>query len=259
MKNPLKEQLIANNPIIGIWSIVASPSFVEIGAAAGLGFQIFDMEHGVFDLSSIEMCTRACHGYECFPLVRIPTIDPSIIQNCLDIGVYGLVVPQINSHEDVLTFIDYASLPPKGQRGYNPFTRANNYNVDSAKTNFKLDNEFALLSIIVETLDAYNDLDKILEIERLDMVYLGVYDMSYALGVGGDVSSPKVIAFVEDCISKINKANKAVGLMVNNDTEFKHYLKLGVTCLVYGVDTSLYSSVINKGVKEFVHCIDEDG
>ena len=68
---------------------------------------------------------RAAQLHGCAPLVRVPSLDESAILRALDLGPAGVVIPQVQSSEDVRRVIEYSKYPPIGQRGHSPFTRSN--------------------------------------------------------------------------------------------------------------------------------------
>lgn len=252
--NYVKNKLLNGQQVIGIWSIINSPVLVEIAGTSGLDFQILDMEHGIYDLSLLENCIRACELSHCSPLIRVPELNQSIIQNVLDMGAHGVIVPQIKNYNDAFNVALANKFPPEGNRGYNPFVRAGLY--QSSKNN-KLNNDFGLVSVIIENEHSYTQIDKILTIKQLDLLYLGVYDMSYDMGFHGNVQHPKILKFVQSSIMKIHKAGKFSGVMVSNASDIKKYIDMGVDFLVYGVDANSYYHALNSKVKEFQQIMKE--
>lgn len=251
VKNFIKEKLACGQPVIGIWAIINSPITFDIAAHAGLDFQILDMEHGVFDLPSLDNCIRACESMHCSPLVRVPGFQPNIIQNCLDLGTHGIIVPQVKNYQETNNVVRATRFSPAGTRGFNPFTRANYYDPTLPSAATKLNNEFALTAVIMENQSLFNDLDKILAIPELDLIYIGIYDLSCDLGLAGKVDHPKVVSHTIEAITSIRKAGKYVGLMIKNEHEMEKYVALGANVIVYGVDTHIYYSAIKKHTSIF--------
>lgn len=237
--NPLKRKLSEGRPVLGIWSIIPSAMVVEIMSLSGFDFAILDMEHGVFDLGSLEACVRAVEGAGAAPLVRIPGMNSSAAQWALDLGAYGIVVPQLRDARDAEAVVSMAKYAPMGQRGYNPFTRAASYANPADNNSGKLNNEFSLTCVIIESESALADLDAICALPIIDVVYMGIYDLAVALGASGDTRHPRIIEVVEHSVARIRAAGKAAGLMVRNSTEMSRALSLGANFLVFGVDTFL--------------------
>lgn len=239
MDNPLKLKLARGEPVLGYWSVIASPMLVELFGRAGFDFVILDQEHGAYDLASLEHAIRAAEVADCSPLVRVPGPDQFAAQKALDLGAHGIVVPQAADGAAVARAVALAKYPPAGVRGFNPYTRAAGYDPPPSIPHGKLDDRFVLTCAIIETAGAYRDLDAIVAQPGLDVVYLGAYDMSNALGCAGDVTHPKVIEFLEVGAAKARAAGKSAGLLVRSPAEIEWALKLGIRFLVYGVDTFL--------------------
>jgi 4-hydroxy-2-oxoheptanedioate aldolase len=140
---------------------------------------------------------------------------------------------------------------PEGIRGYNPFTRAAFYSNPATNEFGKLNNRFGFSSVIVENESSLKDLDKILNIPDLDMLYVGVYDMAVALGCKGDTTHPRMVEFVETTVRRIRDAGKAAGMMVKNQSDIKYALSLGANVLVYGVDTFMIHGAASAAVNMF--------
>lgn len=246
--NAIKCKLANGQPVLGIWSIIPSPMVVEILSLSGFDFTILDMEHGVFDLGSLDACIRAVEVAGKAPLVRIPGMNPSAAQWALDIGAHGIVVPQVRDAHDAAAVVDMAKYAPIGQRGYNPFTRAANYENPANNRSGKLNNDFSLTCVIVESESALADLDAICATQSIDVVYMGIYDLAVSLGVSGDTLHPSVVQLVESSIVRIRAAGKAAGMMVRNSSDTARALSLGANFLVYAVDSFLIRDAAARAV-----------
>lgn len=246
--NFVKSKLKNCQDVLGTWSIISNPSVLEIMSLSGFDFIILDMEHGLYDVNSLDLCIRVCEAQGCSPIVRIPGLDVSSAQWALDLGAHGIIVPQVEGVSDVQAAVGMTKFSPIGFRGYNPFTRAANYNPTSNRQENKLNNEFGLSCVIVENKSSIDDLQTILKIDCLDVVYIGVYDLSIALGFEGNTLDPKLILIVNDCIRKIRKAKKTAGIMVHSQEDVKVAKALGVNFIVWSVDTN----IIRKGAEDAV-------
>lgn len=250
-ENPLKVKLASGQAVLGIWSIIPSPVVIEICALGGFDFTILDMEHGIFDVGALDNCVRACESAGATPLVRIPGINPSAAQWALDLGAHGIVVPQVSDAGEAEIVVKMAKYAPLGNRGYNPFTRAALYANPPDNRSGKLNNDFSLTCVIIENESAVADLDRICATPGLDVIYMGIYDLSVALGCDGDTKHPLVTGVVERSIAQIRKAGKAAGMMVRSQQDISRALALGANFLVYSVDTSLIRDAVTRAVSSF--------
>lgn len=250
-ENPLKVKLASGQPVLGVWSIIPSPVVIEIFALGGIDFAILDMEHGIFDVGALDSCVRACEAAGAAPLVRLPGLNPSAAQWALDLGAYGIVVPQVSDAGEAEDVVKMAKYAPLGRRGYNPFTRAAEYANPPDNRVGKLNNDFSLTCVIIENESALADLDRICATPGLDVVYMGIYDLAVALGCEGDTKHERVTGVVERAIARIRAAGKAAGMMVRSQQDIARALALGANFLVYSVDTSLIRDVVKSAVSSF--------
>lgn len=251
-ENLLKLKLKNGQPILGTWSIISSPIVVEILALSGFDFLILDMEHGIYDQTALDACIRACESTGCAPIVRVPGINLSAVQWALDMGAHGVVVPQVSDATSAAIAVGMTKFAPVGTRGYNPFTRVASYAAPSSNQVGKLRNDFGLTSVIVENRTALNELDAILTIKDLDVVYVGVYDLSIALGCEGDTRHPTVCQVLEQTITRVRSAGKIAGLMVRNRQDVTNAITLGARFLVYSVDTFILREAAQNAVATFM-------
>jgi 4-hydroxy-2-oxoheptanedioate aldolase len=251
LAHPLRQKLAARRPVLGTWSIISSPPLVEVLAARGFDFLILDMEHGLYDLGLLEACVRACESGGASPIIRVPGMNASAVQWALDVGGHGIVVPQVPNARDAETAVCMAKYSPDGTRGYNPFTRAGGFQRDAQAGTGKLSNAFGWTSIIVESASALAELEAICRIPHLDMVYVGQYDLSIALGFNGNTRDPRLEEIVWKAVHTIRAGGKYASLMVRNEKEIEAALAHGADVLVYGVDTQIIGDAASAAVEAF--------
>ena len=220
-KDNLKSILKKNGSVVGPWCIMPSPSVINAISAAGLDFVIIDMEHGPCSFQTAEDMIRAAEVEGCAALVRVAKNDESLILNALDIGAYGVVVPHIRCKADVELAISNIKYYPLGSRGFSSFTRAGRYSLANVKTHSKTHNKKTFIVLILEGNEGIANLDDILTIggirEKIDVIYIGAYDLSQDMGIPGEVDHPKVRKRVQVCVRKIKDSGIAAGGYVAKD------------------------------------------
>lgn len=249
--NPLKAKLAAGRVVAGIWCVIPSAPLVGTLAAAGFDFAILDAEHGGWDFGTLDAGITACEDGGAAALVRAPGADAFFIQRALDLGADGVLVPQIPDATAAARAVAMAHFPPLGTRGYNPFTRGGHYGIAPQP---KLARGYPLTGVLVESPAAAEHLPQILALPALDLVYLGVFDYSVALGIPGEVDDPRVRAFVETAARAARAAGKAVGTTAMSREQAAWLTGLGVNVLLYGADTWLAGKAAQDGLamlKEF--------
>ena len=126
-ENPLKRLLTQGKRTVGAWLQIASPFTAEIMGRAGFDWLIIDMEHGPGDILTLVSQLHAMSGSNTVPLVRAPWNDFVIIKRILDAGVYGVLVPYVNTRAEAETAVRACKYPPEGIRGVAGSPRAAGY------------------------------------------------------------------------------------------------------------------------------------
>lgn len=211
----LKTRLKRGDIIAGPWCIIPSPSITDIIGKTGIDFVIIDMEHGAHTFDGIENMVRAAENNGCSPLIRVAKNDESHILHALDLGAEGVIIPHIQSRADAEAAISAAKYHPLGSRGFSPYTRAGGYSRHNIEKHTSIQNEKTIICLILEGKEGIENLDDILSIKNIDktvdLIYIGAYDLSQALGVPGQVDHPNVRMALEESIKKIRRRGIAGG------------------------------------------------
>jgi len=245
----IKDKLRNGDFVMGTWCEIPSPNVINVIAKAGLDFVIIDMEHGAMDYKVAQEMVMAAEADGCEGIIRVPQNDESSILRALDVGASGVIVPHVESREDVKKIVEYSKFFPVGKRGFNPYIRAGNYNSGN-KDLFRMQNEKTLIAIIVEGRDGLKNFDEILSEEELDVVYIGTYDLSVALEVPGDVKNPKVLEVLEELVSKTRKKGKVAGCMIHDLKDLDEFKRMGIQFVLYKTDTAIIYDTFHEMQKE---------
>ena len=128
----------------------------------------------------------------------------------LDSGADGLLVQMVNTAEEVENIIADIKYPPVGRRTYG-VNRAQSYGFHFDEYIEKW-NQSSMLILQIETIQAVDNIEKLLEFEEVDGVMIGPYDMSGSLGVPGETSHPKVIDASRTVIETCKRLKRVVVL-----------------------------------------------
>ena len=236
----LKEKINSKKPVIGTWNTLASPLVTEVLASAGFEFLIIDFEHGPFKLGDVHQYVNSCEKYNCSPVVRIPTNSDWVSLQVLDQGAHGVIVPGIENKNEALDAVLSIKYYPKGKRGFTPFTKAGGFTNRDKNIYTEKANASTVTCIIIENLKGIQQLDEILDVEDLDIVYFGAYDLSQDLGLPGEVRNKKVISLIESAVNKTVSAGKCAGGFVpQSKDEVKWLLEMGMKFITYNVDSDI--------------------
>ena len=240
----LKSKLYSGKCVFGTWNTLGSLKLTEVISSSGLDFQIIDYEHGPFDISTTYqyVCATSRFG-NCSTICRLPHGSFWALGQILDQGAHGFIIPQISTLEEVHQVIQFAEYPPTGSRGFSPYTSACNYTkTNLAEYNTRIQHEI-LKIIIIETKEAYDLLDQILDLGYFDVFYFGAYDLSVAFGLNGDIKSPTLQSLILDGLNLVKSRRKLVGGYVPMSFEdVDGLLSIGMTFITYQVDSVLVKS-----------------
>ncbi len=238
--------------VVGPFMKVNDPALVEIAAFAGFDFVIIDLEHGPNTFETVQGHVRAAQAKGITPVIRVPEINENMISKALDIGADYVQVPQIETAADAERVVKAAKFYPQGARGVCRYVRAADYASMPKENYFGNANKTTGIIIHIEGNIAFNNIDEILAVDGIDVIFIGPYDMSQSCGVPGQVNHPKVIAQMKEIVEKAKPLGKLVGTFVETPESSKQWIDLGVKYIAYAVDVGIYFDAC-KNIVDKVH------
>lgn len=218
----------------------ADAAFVECAGHAGFDFVILDMEHGPVSFSELQHLIRGAEAAGAVPVVRTGDASEVAISKALDLGAKGVQVPQIQSASEAKAVVKAAKYFPQGERGVCRFVRAAGYSSTPRGEYFAQANE-ALIILQVEGVQVLNQLDSILSVEGLDILFIGPYDLSQSLGVPGQVAHPSVIETITGITRQAKKAGVVTGVFCDTLEAAALWRSAGIQYLSYSVDVGVFT------------------
>ena len=231
----LADGLRAQRTLLGIFVSIPSSALVEMAGYAGFDFVVIDNEHGPAGIETTEHLIRAARVAGIAPIVRVSRADPQEILRSLDIGASGIQVPQVNDAAQARLVVSAAKYPPEGNRGVAFSTRAAGWGFQGGAAHLERSNTQTRVITHVETAEAVRNLDGMLAVPGLDVVFIGPTDLSVSLGYPGRPDHPEVQRIITDCIERITAAGKTAGLMLTSPQERKTFTDLGARYLTFNV------------------------
>ena len=177
-KNKLKDLFKTGKPIINSWLAVPSSFSAEVMANQGWDSLTIDMQHGLIDYPNAVSMLQAISTTPATPMARVNWNEPGQIMKILDAGCYGIICPMVSNKKEAENFVKACQYPPKGYRSFGPI-RASIYGGGDYANH--ADQEILKLAMI-ETKEALEKLDEILDTSNLDGIYIGPADLSLAVG-----------------------------------------------------------------------------
>ncbi len=235
----LKHKLSSGASIIGPFMKTSDPALVEAAGYSGFDFVILDTEHGPCTIETMQNLVRAALVGGVLPVIRVQDSSESSIGKALDIGALGIQVPQVQSAAQAHEIIGRAKFYPQGERGVCRFVRAAQYSAMNRFDYFKDANE-ALIILQLEGEEAVRNLDAILEVVGIDILFIGPYDLSQSLGVPGEITNPLVIEKMQYIVSKAKAKGMVVGTFLDKPEMIQQWKETGIQYLSYSVDVGIF-------------------
>ncbi|MBA7536066.1 5-keto-4-deoxy-D-glucarate aldolase [subsurface metagenome] len=249
-KNYLKKALQDGKVVFGPFLKFTDPAVVEIMGFAGFDFVIIDEEHGPISMESAQNMIRAAESVNITPVIRVSNNDEALILRALDIGAQGIEIPQINSKSDAVRAVKSVKYSPRGERGVCRYVRVANYSSMDKSKYFESANKETMIIAHIEGVQGINNLDEILSVSEIDVVFIGPYDLSQSLGILGQVKHPLVIEKMKEVVSKCKESKVAAGTFADDIETAKTWISLGIQYMSFSVDVGiLYNAsknIINK-------------
>lgn len=228
--------------MLGVFCNLPSPALVEMLGFQGFDFAIIDAEHGVQDLETCEHMVRAAEVSGTTSIVRIAVNLPQNILRYLDAGAMGVQIPMVNTRAEAEAVVQAVKYPPLGGRGLATI-RASGYGIPMPLADYvKLANGEVLIVVQVETVQAVRNVQEIVAVEGIDVVFVGPTDLSASMGYVGQTGHPQVRSTIEQVGRMAVAAGKAAGTIARDAEDYEHWRQAGFQYLCTGVTTLIQAA-----------------
>jgi 2-keto-3-deoxy-L-rhamnonate aldolase RhmA len=140
--------------------------------------------------------------------------------------------------------------PPQGTRGFGP-RRPTNYGRMPGAEYFAHANKSLFVAVQIETLEAFEALDKIIAIPGLDSLVIGPADLAGAMGHPGELRHPRVLEAIATVSKRARQAGLSVGIGMGPDAEYAEQVaRLGVQWIQCGGDFSFMLRAVDQLYKQ---------
>lgn len=248
--NKVKWMLKDGEKTVGAWLQIGSPYTAEIFGKAGFDWVMIDMEHGPGDIPTLISQLQGLKGYGTVPFVRAPWNDFVAIKRILDAGVYGVLVPYVNTKEEAENAVKACKYPTKGIRGVAGSPRAGGYGMN-IKNYLENADEQVLVMTAIETPEAVENLDYILEVEDLDGIFIGPMDLATSMGHFCNPKEKEVQDAIKIIEEKVFNSNKFLGTVASDIDEAMKLYEKGYQYVVTMADGVSLGKMAVNNVKKF--------
>jgi len=238
----IRKKLRDGGNSIGSWIQIPHSSIAEIMGQSGYDWVAVDMEHGAVSVHQLPDLCRALELGNTLPLVRLAQGYTKDCKQALDAGAGGVIVPMIETAEQLNKVRSDVQWPPAGKRGV-AFSRANLFGKNFES--YMNEAQEPLLIAMIENMKAIDNLDAILKVDGLDAILIGPYDLSASMGLTAQFEDPKFIAAMANIKNKADNFNIPCGVHVvaPSPEELNAKLANGYRFIAYSID-SVFLSVL---------------
>ena len=217
----------------GLFQCSTAFQISELLSHTTLDYICLEAEHGAVSLPLMHAQVAAIADRKPV-IVRIASDDVSVIKPVLDLGVNGIMVPDVRTADAAREIVAQTRFAPEGKRGIGGSVRASRYGLDKCY----FPNGPAEPIVIVLQIESQEGLDNITQIaavDGVDAVFIGPMDLSAQLGHRGKPEAPEVRKPIEEGLTKAKLAGAITGILCAPD-KVDHWRALGVSLFLIGSD-----------------------
>lgn len=244
----VKEKLKAEKTVVGTWMMIGHPAIAEIYAGENIDFICVDLEHTATGYPELENICRAVKGSGKDVLVRLSSSDPAQAKRVLDIGVNGIIVPDVRSKAEAEKAVAIAKFPPDGVRGAS-LARSTDYGRNFFAS-YQQHNDNVFVAIMLEHVEAVSEVEEIVSVPGIDATFIGPYDLSSSMGKAGQLDDPEVRANQQKFLQATQAAGIAPGLHIvpMDPPQVKERIDAGYRFIALSLDQEM----LLQGVRQMV-------
>ncbi|MDA7429272.1 aldolase/citrate lyase family protein [Primorskyibacter aestuariivivens] len=252
ISNTLRDVWAGGDPVLQGWLSIANSFTAEIMAAQGYDAVTVDLQHGAVDYADALGMFQAMRASGVMIGARVPWLEPGIIMKMLDAGAMQIICPMVNTPEQAAEFVSYMRYPPKGQRSFGPTRAAFAQGSDfTARANDEV-----IGWAMVETQQAFDNLDAIAATPGLDGIYVGPADLTFSLHQGKyapglDREEPEMIEALQQIVLACHRNGIKAALHCGTPDYAARAVSWGFDMVTVSGDSRLLASAASASVAAF--------
>src|SRR5690349_15632365 len=234
----LRKKLATDEAVYGLWMTLESASLSEMAVALGLDWTVVDAEHGHLDWKEILEHIRATVRSDTVALVRVAELNAGLIKRALDIGADGVVIPWIETANQLKQAVAFSTYPPEGIRGIGA-DRATAWGQCFVECTQEA-NENVLVIPIVESVTGGKNIQALLQVGGVEIVFIGPADYSSSAGFRGQWEGPGVAKELLAIKDAVRAHRKHCGIVTTSHENLIERRLQGFRMLGFGTDAGLF-------------------
>jgi len=205
-----------------------SPMVVKTLAAAGFDYIFIDLEHGAFDVETVQDMVETAVAAGITPLVRVGELLYSLVARALDVGAQGIVLPRVEDPALLATALQWMKFPPEGCRGFGVLPPLVDFSQKPMAAVMEHLNRNTLAVVQFETVAALERAEQLLGVNGVDVAMIGPADLSVSLGCPGEFTAPQLVGAVQRFIRQCERAGVIPGIHCRDAEQAEYWARQGM-------------------------------
>lgn len=263
--NRLQRNLKAGGPAFGAWQMLPGTNLTRLmcRSAHNIDWLLVDMEHGNISDDSMHEIVAATAACGVSPIVRVSEGQQWMIKRALDAGAHGILVPMLNTVEDVKAVVGASKFPPEGNRGFEPLLAVEKFVEQHPHGGIvkqlrgieylQQANDHLVTAIQIETKEALDNVREIAATPGVDVLFIGPFDLSVNIGcplIDTVNPDPKLVQAMETIHEAARESGKACGLYCDTGEQAKEYAGKGFQMINVATDMVSLRSAFGQAFRE---------
>jgi 2-keto-3-deoxy-L-rhamnonate aldolase RhmA len=246
LRRTLREGGIA----LGTWVFeFNTPGIARLVASAGADFVVYDMEHSGFGIDTIRSLVSQSKCVDLAVLVRPSDGQYHLIAPLLDLGAGGIIVPKVETAAEAASIADSCRYWPDGHRGAAFSIAHDDFRPGDPVGKMKAANESVICCLLIETVRGVDNIDAILKVPGVDLIWVGFLDLSLSLGLPGQFTHLEFKAALDRILKACQSHGMPVGILADRPESALEYVRQGFQCISYSGDLWLFQRALSEGIQ----------
>ncbi|MGB9595514.1 MAG: HpcH/HpaI aldolase family protein [Candidatus Poribacteria bacterium] len=228
-----------------MFSMARNPRWADVLVETGIDYVIIDTEHAPFSRSEVADMAWALNKSGIVPIVRVPVPSAHYVTMALDGGAQGILAPYCENVSQVKEVVGSARWRPLKGVLLDMAMEIKELPSEDSKQYLEQINQNNIVMIGIESMPALMNLEDMLSIDGIDVVFIGPNDLSISMGIPGQYTNPEFESAVKRVINVCDSHNVAVAIhLFDRDLTIK-WIKEGVRFILYSNDIQ----IVREGFK----------
>ncbi|HEV2494082.1 MAG TPA: aldolase/citrate lyase family protein [Terriglobia bacterium] len=246
----LKQTLREGRVAAGTWVFeFNTPGIARLLASTGVDFVVYDMEHSGFGIDTVRSLVAQSRGLDLTVLVRPPAGEYHLIAPVLDLGAGGVIVPKVETVSDAIKVVRACRYYPDGRRGAAFSIAHDDFQPGEIAAKIKTANDAVVCGLLIETATGVKNIDAILNVPGIDLIWVGFLDLSLSLGIPGQFTHPGFEAAISCILQAGESHGTPVGILADTPGAAIERVQQGFRCISYSGDLWLLQRALSEGIQ----------